>query len=47
MLINGEEIYLILIEYKIIELMFKYLGRVLIYKFIIDKVWGNYYESEN
>ena len=45
--INGEEIHLTPIEYKIIELMSKYSGRVLTHKFIIDKVWGNYYESEN
>lgn len=38
-LINDEEIHLTPIEYKIIELMSKYSGRVLTHKFIIDKVW--------
>lgn len=44
--VNGEEVHLTPIEYKLVELMCKHSGRVLTHKFIIDKVWGNYYESE-
>lgn len=36
--INDEEIHLTPVEYKIIELMSKYLGRVLTHKFIVNEI---------
>lgn len=44
--IEGERIHLTPIEFKIVELLAKYSGRVLTHKFIIESVWGNMYESE-
>ncbi|MEG0132830.1 MAG: response regulator transcription factor [Clostridium sp.] len=43
---DGEEIHLTPIEYKVIELMSKYPGRVLTHKFIVNEIWGSGYESE-
>lgn len=37
----NEEIHLTPIEYKLMVLMFKYSGRVLTHKFILDEIWGS------
>ncbi|MCR8744573.1 response regulator transcription factor [Romboutsia lituseburensis] len=44
--IRGESIHLTPIEYKLLELMSKYRGRVLTHRFIIKEIWGSYCESE-
>lgn len=44
--INGERIHLTPIEFKILELLAQYAGRVLTHRFIIESVWGNMYDSE-
>ena len=38
--VSGNEIHLTPIEYKIITLLVKHLGRVLTYNFIINEIWG-------
>lgn len=43
--IAGEEIHLTPIEYKIIVLLSRYLGKVLTHDFIIKEIWGPF-ESE-
>lgn len=40
--VNGQEIHLTPIEYKIICLLSHYLGKVLTYEFIMKEVWGPY-----
>ncbi len=44
--ILDEEIHLTPMEYKLIQLMSKYAGRVLTHKYIIDEIWGSYFESD-
>ncbi|MEN6313160.1 MAG: response regulator transcription factor [Clostridiaceae bacterium] len=48
--ITGEEIHLTPIEYKIIVLLSRYIGKVLTYDFIIKEIWGPFtsvtYSSE-
>ncbi|MBW9158855.1 response regulator [Clostridium tagluense] len=44
--ILHEEIHLTPMEYKLIELMSRYAGRVLTHKYIIDEIWGSYFENE-
>jgi two-component system KDP operon response regulator KdpE len=44
--VEGKEIHLTPIEYKLIELMSKYSGRVLTHKFIVNEIWGNYCDNE-
>lgn len=48
--ISGKEIHLTPIEYKIIVLLSRYIGKVLTHDFIIKEIWGPYsnetYESE-
>lgn len=39
--INGEEIHLTPIEYKVISLLCKYPGKVLTHNFIINEIWGS------
>lgn len=41
-LLNGEEIHLTPIEFKLMALMAKYAGRVLTHKFILNEIWGMY-----
>ncbi|MBR0597013.1 response regulator [Sinanaerobacter chloroacetimidivorans] len=41
-LLAGEEVHLTPIEYKIMVLLSKYIGKVLTYDFIIKEVWGPY-----
>jgi two-component system KDP operon response regulator KdpE len=45
-MISHEEIHLTPMEYKLIELMSRYAGRVLTHKYIVDEIWGNYFENE-
>ena len=40
--IRGEEIHLTPIEYKIVSLLSRYLGKVLTYEFIMKEIWGPY-----
>lgn len=40
--ISEEEIHLTPIEYKLIELMAEYAGKVLTHKFILNEIWGAY-----
>jgi two-component system KDP operon response regulator KdpE len=44
--IRGELIHLTPIEYKLIELMSRYCGRVLTHKFVIKEIWESYCENE-
>ncbi|MGH4121334.1 MAG: response regulator [Clostridium sp.] len=44
--ILHEEIHLTPMEYKLIVLMSRYAGRVLTHKYIIDEIWGSYFENE-
>lgn len=39
-IINDEEVHLTPIEYKIMELLCKYSGKVLTHNFIINEIWG-------
>ena len=38
--LNGEQVHLTQIEFKILELLSRYAGRVLTYDFMIKRVWG-------
>jgi two-component system KDP operon response regulator KdpE len=40
--IGGKEVHLTPIEYRIIQLLSKHMGKVLTYDFIIREVWGPY-----
>ncbi|WP_026883774.1 response regulator [Clostridium akagii] len=40
-IINDEKIHLTPIEYKIMELLCKYSGKVLTHNFIINEIWGS------
>jgi len=44
--IFNEEIHLTPMEYKLIELMSRYAGRVLTHKYIVDEIWGSYFEND-
>lgn len=44
--ILEKEVHLTPIEYKLMELMAKYAGRVLTHKFIINEIWGSYSEDD-
>jgi two-component system KDP operon response regulator KdpE len=41
-LLGDEEIHLTPIEYKLMVLMTKYVGKVLTHKFILNEIWGSY-----
>lgn len=45
--IDGIEVHLTNIEFKIIELLCKYSGRVLTYDFILKEIWGPYAREDN
>lgn len=45
-IIDDNEIHLTPIEYKLMELLCKNAGKVLTHKFIIDKVWGGYLDTD-
>jgi two-component system, OmpR family, KDP operon response regulator KdpE len=44
--ILHEEIHLTPMEYKLIELMSRYAGRVLTHKYIVDEIWGSYFDND-
>lgn len=44
---SGKEVHLTQIEFKIVELLSKYAGRVLTYDFIIKNVWGPNVNCDN
>ena len=46
-IILDEEIHLTPMEFKLIELMSKYAGRVLTHKYIVDEIWGNYFDNDS
>ena len=45
-LILEEEVHLTPMEYKLIQLMSRHAGRVLTHKYIIDEIWGSYFEND-
>lgn len=40
--LNGDEIHLTPIEYKLLCLLAKHVGKVLTHNFILHEIWGNY-----
>ena len=46
-LLNGAEVHLTQIEYKIVSLLVKHAGRVLTYDQMIAELWGPYAEKDN
>lgn len=45
--IQGEEIHLTQIEFKLLSLLSKNSGKVLTYTFIMENIWGPYIDSNN
>ncbi|MBZ9684861.1 response regulator transcription factor [Clostridium estertheticum] len=45
--ILNEEIHLTPMEYKLVELMSRYAGRVLTHKYIVDEIWGSYFDNDS
>ena len=45
--LNGTEIHLTQIEYKLLSLLAKNSGRVLTYSYIIGEIWGPYADDSN
>lgn len=45
--VDGKEIHLTQIEYKLVSLLSKYPGRVLTYDFLIKNIWGPHASSDN
>lgn len=45
--INGQEVHLTQIEYKLLSLLAKNSGKVLTYSFIINEIWGPYADKKN
>ena len=45
--LNGEEVHLTQIEYKLVSLLAKHSGRVLTYDYIINHIWGPYADNNN
>lgn len=46
-ILDGSEIHLTQIEYKIVTLLAQYAGRVLTYDYIMKDIWGPYAPREN
>ena len=46
-ILNGEEIHLTRVEYKIVSLLAKNSGKVLTYDSLIEQVWGPYADDNN
>ena len=44
--INGNEIHLTLIEYKLLCLLAKHIGKVLTHQFIMKNVWESSWEND-
>ncbi len=45
--VEGKEIHLTQIEYKLVHLLCKYPGRVLTYDFLIKNIWGPHAPNDN
>ncbi len=45
--LNGQEIHLTQIEYKLVSLLAQNSGRVLTYDYIINHIWGPYADNNN
>lgn len=45
--VRGEEVHLTQIEFKIVELLCKYSGKVLTYDYILKNIWGPHAGSDN
>lgn len=45
--VDGIEVHLTNIEFKIVELLCKYSGRVLTYDYILKQIWGPYAREDN
>lgn len=45
--LNGAEVHLTQIEYKLVSLLAKNSGRVLTYDYIINHIWGPYADNHN
>ena len=45
--VEGKDIHLTQIEYKIVELIARRPGRVLTYDYIISRIWGPYATDNN
>ena len=46
-MLNGEDIHLTQIEYKLVSLLAKNAGKVLTYDFILKEIWGPYADTDN
>lgn len=45
--LEGEEVHLTQIEYKLVSLLAKNAGKVLTYDFILKEIWGPYADTDN
>ena len=45
--LNGKEIHLTQIEYKLVSLLAKNAGKVLTYDYILKDIWGHYADTDN
>lgn len=45
--VDGNEIHLTRVEYKIVSLLAKHSGKVITYSSLIDEVWGPYADDNN
>jgi two-component system KDP operon response regulator KdpE len=45
--VDGRPVYLTQIEYKLVTLLAKYVGRVLTYDFIIQNIWGTHSDKNS
>ncbi|MGN0157684.1 MAG: response regulator [Brotaphodocola sp.] len=45
--LDGEDIHLTQIEYKLVSLLAKNAGKVLTYDFILKEIWGPYADTDN
>lgn len=45
--LNGEDIHLTQIEYRLVSLLVKNAGRVLTYDYLLKEIWGPYADTDN
>lgn len=45
--LNGKDIHLTQIEYKLVSLLVKNAGKVLTYDFLLKEIWGPYADADN
>lgn len=45
--VGGKEVHLTNIEFKIVQLLCKYSGKVLTYDYILKEIWGPYAKEDN